>query len=553
MSVRLAFVAYETPFAPCGGIAAVIDRLPGYVLLASGLTTLVITPFHHRIGKTRSLEVENLGSFSVPFDGKQVRTELLRRAGRVPCYFLRPEDPRFFAGIRHPYDVDRTPGEAAARLLEDSLFFGAAVARALDRIEPETSWRLLLQDWEAATVALSLAPGDGRHRMYLTLHNSYDSPASPADLLRAGVDPVACPGHTILDRALARVERPVFTVSEQFALDLTEDVLQARIMAPHLRGELRPRLIGVNNGPFAELAVGEELLTAAAGGRFEPLREWKAARRQQALASLEGLAPDADRPVWGDLKRFRREEPLWFVLAGRDDARQKGYDVAVESIRSYLRDGGEGCFLFFPIPGDEGLSGLEFLKELAGEFAESVLAFPFLLRETYFAVLQGASYGLMPSFYEPFGMANEFYLNGTVGIGRATGGILMQIVPLQAASSYSRAVEVRAARWHCGSAHPTGILYREPDGLPSALGDWRALNADQHGPGGGAPDRLGQRRTLPLFRAMADELRFALMDAALLYRERPHLYYGMLTQGIAHIRQCFSWERAAREYLRAVL
>jgi hypothetical protein len=31
----------------------------------------------------------------------------------------------------------------------------------------------------------------------------------------------------------------------------------------------------------------------------------------------------------------------------------------------------------------------------------------------------GATAGVMPSLYEPFGMANEFYLNGTLAIGRA--------------------------------------------------------------------------------------------------------------------------------------
>ena len=53
MSVKLAFVTYETPFAPAGGIAAVMARLPNYVSKASGLETIVITPYHHKIGKDR--------------------------------------------------------------------------------------------------------------------------------------------------------------------------------------------------------------------------------------------------------------------------------------------------------------------------------------------------------------------------------------------------------------------------------------------------------------------------------------------------------------------
>ena len=550
MAVRLAFVTYETPFAPCGGIAAVMGRLPGHAEKASGLPVMVITPFHHRIEKTKALQVKRVGSVDIPLDGRQIRTDVLRHDDRWPWYLLRPEDPQFFAGNRHPYDVGRNSQENASMLLRDSLLFGAATARALRLIDPEASWHLMLQDWEAATLALTLTGAGGKCRMYLTLHNSYDSPAAAPDLLRAGMDPSACPGQTVLDRALPLLERPVFTVSEQFALDLTEDILQAEILAPHLCEKLRPRLVGVNNGPFVELALNEDILADAACGKFEPLQRWKASRRQEVLDALGRLVPSENRPVWGDLGRFRKDEAPWFVMAGRDDPRQKGYDVAVEAIARFLEQGGEARFLFFPIPGDEGLAGLGFLRKLAQRFPESVLVLPFLFREGTFAVLQAATYGIMPSLYEPFGMANEFYLNGTVGIARATGGILLQIVPLQAASSFSRSVQIRSGRWHSASAHPTGILYREGDGLPSALEDWGAINAAQYDREGGSPDRLEERRAFPLFRAMAEELRLGITDAMRLYRERPGLYYRMLTGGITRIQGCFSWERAAQEYVR---
>jgi len=147
-------------------------------------------------------------------------------------------------------------------------------------------------------------------------------------------------------------------------------------------------------------------------------------------------------------------------------------------------------------------------------------------------------------------MANEFYLNGTVGIARATGGILLQIIPLQAISSFSRAVQVRSSRWHAESAHPTGILYRERDGLPSVLEDWRALNAAEYDREGGKPDRIEQRRANPLFRAMAEELRIGVADGIRICRERPGLYYKMLSEGITRIQGSFSWEKAAQEYVR---
>jgi glycogen synthase len=244
-------------------------------------------------------------------------------------------------------------------------------------------------------------------------------------------------------------------------------------------------------------------------------------------------------------------------MAGRDDPRQKGYDVAAAAIEDYLvvNHGKPDCaqFLFFPIPGDEGLPGLEFLKALAGRFREDVIAFPFIWVAGFTAALQGAAYGLMPSLYEPFGMANEFYLaGGCVGIGRATGGNLEQIVPLRATSAASRAVRTRADRYHALSAHPTGILFREKDEIASALRDWRGINDAQYDKTGASPTRVQQRRSYAVFQEMARELQIAIEGGIRIYRQEPELYFRMLAEGIAHIQRTFSWQRAGQEYARKV-
>ncbi len=243
----------------------------------------------------------------------------------------------------------------------------------------------------------------------------------------------------------------------------------------------------------------------------------------------------------------------WFVLAGRDDSRQKGYDVACAAIETFLIEEGEAGFIFFPIPGDEGLSGLSFLQQLAARFPKNVLVLPFIFREGYFSVLQGADYGVMPSLYEPFGMANEFYLNGTVGIGRATGGIIQQIVPLRTARA--SATRFRFARIYgtALSAHPTGILYRERDGIATAAADWENINTAGYERNGKIPDRVQERSVYPLFQAMASELRLSIHDGVQLYNEQPELYYSMLTEGITYIQNSFSWQRAASAYLRYVI
>jgi glycogen synthase len=155
----------------------------------------------------------------------------------------------------------------------------------------------------------------------------------------------------------------------------------------------------------------------------------------------------------------------------------------------------------------------------------------------------------MPSFYEPFGMANEFYLNGAVGIGRATGGILHQIIPYRSALSFTDSVRIRSDRWFSDASLPTGFLFREMDGIPNAVGNWQEINSATSTSKGGSPDWSEQRKKLPLFQSMVAELSLCLTDAVELYVNQQDLYYEMLADGYYHIRENFSWEKAARKYL----
>jgi glycogen synthase len=557
MAEKIAFISYETPYAPCGGIAAVMGRMPGYLQAAAGLETIVITPYHHRIQKTRSLPLEWVGRYNVETAAAELPVEIGRLVDKngLAWYFLKADDEAFFAGERHPYDVSRTQLEIGTILQRDALFFGAALARALPVIDSQAHWTLSMQDWEAATVVLALGRKRSRYGLFLTLHNSYDSGGVSEDHLEAvGIDPRYCKGPagadqaSVLERVLELTRTAIFTVSKQFAVDLIQDPVQSRVVAPHLQGQLKRRLYGIDNGPFANLAVEDDLLEQASAGKFAALQRWKEGCKAAALAALKNVTPSADVPVWGDLELFGRDDPHlpWFVMAGRDDPRQKGYDVAALAIRRFLSDGGEASFLFFPIPGDEGQEGLTFLKKLAEEFPGKVLALPFIFKEGFTAALQGATFGLMPSFYEPFGMANEYYLNGTPVIGRATGGIIQQIVPLRTAVVFTAAVEARARLWYGAGASPTGLLFREEDGLPTLEEDWRGINAAGYDAQGGSPDRVEERSRYALVQAMAGQLQQALEDGLQVY-QNPGLYFKMLADGVRFIQASFSWERSAQE------
>jgi glycosyltransferase involved in cell wall biosynthesis len=565
MSKAITFVTYESPWFPAGGIAAVMGQLPAAVQSAGKRPTVVITSYHQRSPKIAALTMAPIDTIQVAHDGAPVSVEVMLHAADCPWFFLKVAgssdlDPPLFDGKHHPYDV------AKGILLRDSLFFGAATVKALPAIaghigaDPkDVEWNLIAQDWEAATALLAFASqSESKGRLHLTLHNSYDEFATPVDFSRVGIDPDRCPGDTILHRALSIIERPAFTVSEQFALDFTQDLLQREVMAPQLQILLNlTPVMGVDNGPFKSLAFSREHLGDAATGNYGPLKDWKEGSREAALRALDAHTPTNKDPVWGDKNTFRRDDSPWFVMAGRDDPRQKGYDVAAAAIQDYLSEhhGRPGCsqFLFFPIPGDEGLSGLTFLKALAERFPEDVIVFPFIWVTGFMAALQGAAYGLMPSLYEPFGMANEFYLaGGCVGIARATGGNLEQIVPLRAASACSRAVRIRADRYHVLSAHPTGILFREKDETPTAPSDWKAINEAGYDKMGGVPSRVEARLAYDVFREMANELRIAIEDGIRVYGQEPELYYRMLAEGILHIQRTFSWRRAGQEYARKV-
>lgn len=555
----IAFVTYETPFAPCGGIAAVMRHLPGQVAKATGEFTCVITPYHHRIERTQALPAETLKTIELETPDGPLRFSLRRHDEEWPWFFIAPENQEFFAGYPHPY-------ACGDRLLLDALAFGAAVPKALSLIRGKADWTLLLQDWEAATAVLAVGDIGPGWRKHLMLHNSYDHGVTVEDLLAVGLSPDAGGPweKTVLRRALRLTNTEVFTVSRQFAADLFDETLQTRVMADHLQDVIAGRVQGVDNGPFAPVSVPDKALEAASGGDFQALRDWKAARRTEALAAMDRHIITRAEPVWADPSRFPHEdspwysrqsqndEAPWFIMAGRDDPRQKGYDVAAAAVQDFLEDGGDARFIFTPIPGDEGLPGLRFLERLARCFPEKVIVLPFRWRDGYAAAMEGAAFGIMPSLYEPFGMANELYMHGCMGIGRATGGLLQQIVPAENLPSFTADAAARAKRWRKPDQEPTGLLFREARDLPTLVDDWDALNEAAYDPAGGRPDRVTERSIYPLFQSMVEQLRQAIQDACRLYTEDNDRYCRMLTAGIRHIQAEFSWEKAAAAYAKVI-
>jgi glycogen synthase len=558
----IAFVTYETPFSPGGGIAAVMAHLPRSLQEKSNIPVFVFSPYHFNLIKTIQSEPEmvTIAKLKVAFDQTDYDVDVKLLDQGIKWIFLQPgakihKGIPFFAGLRHPYDVQSETAHGQPILLRDSLFFGKAVISALPKVNPNNSWIVLMQDWETATTILATegqTEANVNIKPYLTIHNSYDSGLSNKDKLQFNLKPGDLPGDTVLECTFPLVRDPIFTVSEQFAKDLSSEILQTDIMIPHLTDVLTPRLVGVNNGPFVENSIPVKAFTTAFKGNYSAIHTWKTKNRKIAFTAIDEIPQSDATPIWGDRRKFNRDPLPWFVMAGRDDSRQKGYEIACITIDKLLKKKLPACFLFFPIPGDEGLPGIEFIKQLAIKYPHQVICFPFLFREGFFAVMRGATYGVMPSYYEPFGMANEYYLSGAVCIGRATGGITQQIVPIRQVPSFTSSAQKRADVWHQPTSPPTGFLFRELDDNPNALDDWHSINAANYTVGPGTSNRLQSRRKLSTVQSMANELALSIEDAHQLYTEQQNQYYDMLINGIEYITSNFSWEKAADSYMEYI-
>jgi len=516
--------AFESPDTPWGGVAAVFRFLPAALAQVSRQPVYVTTPYHRRLLSRKSPTYKPIGQVAVRFGGESVPTRVLRRSAptdNVQWIFLEPQTPDIFAGAAHPYDVD------PSTLRRDALFFGAAALRALD-VLPTRLWSAAyLHDWQAATLALYVASTrDTRLRhTFIHLHSSLDSgPLTDAELVHAGVDPARCRGPighadaTVLQRALGAeiVAHPIFTVSRQFAADLVEDSLQTHVMADHLQPLLRGRLVGLNNGPFVARSVPEAVVDAASRGDCAGVLTWKNEQRADFLLSLRKTGDTTTR-LWGERRRLRGDLP-WILMAGRHDP-QKGYDIAAAATRRALTRGLDASFVFAVLPGPEGLAGLRDLELLASDLPERVLVIPTRLEAGYSSLVSGATWALMPSRWEPFGMITEFAMRATPSIARGTGGLLELVSGYRAAAAFSDAVRRRSDRWHSASAEPTGILFRESDAVGSA-------------------------------ESIVDELCLALEDAVRLVQDQPRRYARMIWAGIEHVERNFSWSNTAAELWR---
>ncbi|MCH8829909.1 MAG: glycogen/starch synthase [Planctomycetes bacterium] len=534
----VAYCVYENPFARSGGIFAVAENY-GRELLSRGRDAVFLSPFHSRLkSQPAETEVAEVGNCRVPFGGEMIPLRLFEHLCKGVRWILFRADGYFEAsggvGGTDPYIH-----EDGDRLLNDSLFASAAIPRVLSALGMKENVIVHVQDWELASAALSVKQAilDGMLKsatVVLTCHNPYDC-GLPLAALRLitprkhrGDEPI----ETVYQYMIPLTDAPLTTVSTTFAKELTEDPLQTDFFAGHLQTVLREQgVIGVDNGLFGSahsLSSAFAVENALPGGGDEIL-SLKRAKRQTMIDTLCNFTQAEDSRIIGRLHAGRnrngREKPLRelrdeipvFLMFGRLDPRQKGFDVLSAAIRKLPR--GTAKFVLTPIVAGAPQPYVRDFVELAKRCAGDVVVYPFRMKRGYRETMAGASFVVMPSLYEPFGGATEPYLQGTPVVARSTGGLGQQVI------------DVRK-----NPAQATGILYREP--IEASSNEWRELMEAT------VP---AERMRFRFYRSLVDSLESALLRAVKIFRTEPKLY-GRMLGNLHQAATAFSWQRAADEY-----
>jgi glycosyltransferase involved in cell wall biosynthesis len=323
-------------------------------------------------------------------------------------------------------------------------------------------------------------------------------------------------------------DSPVSTVSRQFARDLTTNPLQTMHFANHLQRVFRLRgLVGVDNGLFMKphCAFTADAVGRALRGDVEPILSEKRSKRTKMLEALTQYQPPAR--IGGllaaggeDLTRLPAQVPV-FMMFGRMDPGQKGFDVLAQAVRSLPP--ATAKFIVCPIVPARAEAFLDLWRAVASERAGDVVIFPFRMQQGYLESMAGATYCVMPSLHEPFGAATEPYLQGSPVVAHATGGLVQQVID---------------ARQNPPEA--TGILYRPQEvGTAEQQGrQWRAVLD--------SPDPAS-RMHFPLYVSLVHGLAAALTEAIRIFQDDTPLYGQMLARLYPQATK-FDWDRAAAEY-----
>lgn len=526
-TASIAICSWENPWARAGGLFAVVREYARYVREQQQRNVFVLTPLHALGG---DMEGEDI-AIDVPLGDARYRAVVRRLSHGGVDWFAIGADSFFQAdGGRSrtsPYSYSGdSPKPDESQLLRDSLFFSRAVPIALEALGRDNVL-IHLQDWQTAPAVISIKDRLERNRdrkegclknaaVVLTMHNPYDHALSQETWSRLTSRPYPEDRiQTVYRRTLGELDAPPTTVSREFAIDLQQDDLQTLYFANQLQPIFeKTGVIGVDNGPF------EEVRDPFPDGDF---LETKQRSRSTMLSLLEEYQENESRAAGrlagadgGPLTSLPDHVPF-FMMAGRLDQRQKGFDILAQAIREFLGPRQQdGRFLIATDPGDAPESFLEDLYQLAEEFPGRVLVCAFRMQKAYLECQAGATFSVWPSLYEPFGGVSEFFLKGTPAVARRTGGLRQQV-------------------FESASGESTGVTYDTPGSRNRE--QWEAV-MDAPSP--------SDRQAEPLYREHVAGLTEALVRATSVFHDS--VAYEQMLGNLFPMCQQFSWERVWREY-----
>ncbi len=542
---HIVYCSFESRFAKSGGLGAVTAKITPYLGQLKGIESAsLITPFYPGIIKHK-LSSTGL-SFTIDFAETEVPVEILEyRPGPVDNksrgiseYYL--SAPGYFDAIdNNPYLYQKgDSGQNDDIIRKNALFFCKAVPLALKALGLVRDVVLHLQEWQTALLALTIKEAMLKSDIIYscgtvqTLHNPFDSSIT-TEMLKA-----VCSSRSIdhLNKRLNEnperrkndfgenpsayriglqlTDGPITTVSETFAEELTTDVMQTAHFAPHLQDIFKKSgVFGINNGLFVEFPPE---FPKRANLTPTEIREIKKNKRRSLLNILSRYTP---KEQFGSLSwegqsilNLPDHVPI-FVMSGRLDPGQKGFDILLRTLERFEPD--RIKTILTPLPSRK--SDLDYFYEVACKCKGDVTVFPVRMDKGYLELQMGATFGIMPSIYEPFGAAVEYMVNGTAVIARSTGGLKDQI-----------------------KNGDSGLLYREE------TGNYTLLYIRDFAASG---EIVQIRKKNPWAQDMADALYRVMVQAAEMFRNHPETYYRMISNGFKKAA-FFDWKTAAEKYFQ---
>jgi glycogen synthase len=531
---NVVYCSYESRFAISGGLAMVTMKLPAYLKMVNHIPSVIlITPFHSNIIDEATLKSTGL-KFDVVFDQKKVIVEILEHVhhfhepeeGNLTEYFLKADG--FFNArnrLNDPYlYIENDISKNDEMIRDNALFFCKAVPLAIKKLKRQKNIIFHLQEWQTSLVSLTSKEAMLNGTIHscgavVTLHNPFDS-FIPYSSLAKIVDEQRIrkianhfkDGLTAYQIGLQLVDAPITTVSENFAREFTTDILQTEHFVPHLQQIFqRTGLFGISNGLFhdfpAEFSKEKDLTI----GRI------KQAKLKFRKALLKVLADYNPPERFGELTYRGRSIlnlpdaiPI-FLMSGRLDFNQKGFDIFLQVIERFPED--EIKVVLTPMPVIP--AHLDYFRDIAAKCKGNLTIFPIKMQHGYYELQIGSTFGVMPSIYEPFGAAIEYMVKGTVTVARRTGGLVDQIDHEQC-----------------------GFLFRE---------DSRFYNLDNIKQFFKLSDQVIRRRDNGWVQSMIDHLHETIRNAINLYQNHPHEYLRLIIMGFRKARS-FDWSVSAKKY-----